>query len=284
MGAADQKLFTDAVAKANSRSLLHNLFVDDTTDWVAALPALNRLAMFDMLPALDAISFLDRNRLVNTEGLKHVIGDAALTRIERARHIVELREIQDDGLPDDQVNDGREFLGCTRLDDKGVQQVIDDALGKARTLVAAGVFSTDSCCGVYAQAWAGRLPGHTDAYDPASLVGQRRAYKNASLNANMAAAAHYMLARYHVCAAKATPRQMNMVVEGYDERKRFAISRGDRDLTTIALTKDNRPFPPDFAIRNWARKGSADGEVDRLRCNSRASTPLLLPDVNGSEL
>jgi hypothetical protein len=284
MGAADQKLFTDAVAKANSRSLAYNLFVDDTTDWVAALQALNRLAMFDMLPALDAISFLDRNRLVNTEGMKHVIGDASLNRIERARHIVELREIQDDGLDNDQVNDGREFLGCTRLDDPGVQKVIDDSLNKARTLVAAGVFSQEACCGVYHQAWAGRLPNHTSEYDPASLVGQRRAYTNASLNANMAAAAHYMLARYHVCAAKATPRQMNIVVEGYDAKKRFAISHGDRDLKTIALTPDNRPFPPDFAIRNWARKGSSDGEVDRLRCNSSASTPLLLPDVNGSEL
>jgi hypothetical protein len=35
MGAADQKLFKDAVAKANSRSLAYNLFVDDTTDWIA---------------------------------------------------------------------------------------------------------------------------------------------------------------------------------------------------------------------------------------------------------
>jgi len=197
---------------------------------------------------------------------------------------VELREIQHDGLPDDQINDGWEFLGCTRLDEQGVQKVIDDTLAKAKTLVAAGLFSRESCCGVYHQAWARRLPNHTDKYDPNSLVGQRRAYTNASLNANMVAAAHYMLARYHVCAAKATPRQMNIVVEGYDAKKRFAIAHGDRDLKTIALTPDNRPFPPDFAIRNWAEKGSSDGEVDRLRCNSSASPPLLLPEVNGSEL
>jgi hypothetical protein len=77
---------------------------------------------------------------------------------------------------------------------------------------------------------------------------------------------------------------MNTVVEGYDEKKRLAIARGDRELKTIALSPDNRPFPPDFDIRSWAQKGSADGDVDRIRCNSDARQPLLIPEVNGSEL
>lgn len=284
MGAADQKQFTDAVAKANSRSLAHDLFVDDTTDWVAALHALNRLAMFDMLPALEAISFWDRNRLESTEQRKHVIGDGALKRIQCARRIVELREIQDDGLPPDQINDGREFLGCTRLDDQGVQRVIDDALSSARIAVAAGAEPQEPCCGIYRHAWAGRLLNNPTAYDPNSLVAQRRAYPNASLNSNLAAAAHYLLARYHVCAAKATQWQMNVVIEGYDAKKRRAIANGDRELKTIALTPNNRPFPPDFAIRNWAKKGSVDGDADRLRCNADAWRPALFPEVNGSEL
>ena len=283
MGAEDQQRFTDAVAKANSRSIAYTLLVDDTTDWVQALYALNRLAMFDMLPALQATNFLDRNRLENTEGIKHVIGEGSLKRIRCARRIVELREIQDDGLPADQINDGREFLGCTRLDNDGVQKVIDEALNKARTAVAGGAEPLEPCCGVYLHAWAGRLANHTD-YDPDCLVAKRRAYTNASLNSNMAAAAHYLLARYHVCSAKATPRQMNLVIEGYDAKKRFAIAHGDPELKTIALTPNNRPYPPDFAIRDWAKKGSADGDVDRLRCNAGASQPVLLPDVNGSEM
>jgi hypothetical protein len=284
VGADDRKRFTDAVAKANSTGVLHTLFVDDTSDWVEALYALNRLAMFDMLPALEAIGFFDRNRLETTEGLKHVIGDGGIKRIQCARHIVELREIQDDGLPPEQINDGREYLGCTRLDDDGVQKIIDEALSKARTAVAAGAEPLEPCCGVYRHAWAGRLPNHATGYDPACLVAKRRAYANASLNSNMAAAAHYLLARYHVCAAKATPSQMNTVIEGYDAQKRQAIAHGDRDLKTIALTPNNRPFPPDFVIRNWAKKGSADGDVDRLQCNASASQPILLPDVNGQEL
>jgi hypothetical protein len=193
-------------------------------------------------------------------------------------------EIQNDSLLDDQVNDGREFLGCTRLDDTGAQKVIDDTLNKARTAVATGAYPIEPCCAVYRQAWAGHRLNHQTGYDPNCLVAQRRAYTNASLNSNLAAAAHYMLARYQVCAGKATPQQMNIVSDGYDEQKRRAIANGARDLKTIALSSGNRPFPPDFSITNWAKKGSSEGEIDRLRCNSSAPTPLLLPDVNGSEL
>jgi hypothetical protein len=112
-------------------------------------------------------------------------------------------------------------------------------------------------------------------------VNQRR-LPGASLIANLAAAAHYMLARYHVCAAKAAAWQMKIVIDGYDAKKRGLIADGDRDLKKIALT-GNRPFPPDFAIRNWANKGADDGEVDRLRCNSKAIRSVF-PDVNGQEL
>jgi hypothetical protein len=92
-----------------------------------------------------------------------------------------------------------------------------------------------------------------------------------------------MLARFHVCAGKATIMQMQTVIDGYDAKKRIAIARGDKELKTMALTKGNRPFPPDFAIRDWAYKGATDGEVDRLRCNSKTSPPIVFPDVNGSE-
>lgn len=255
MCAADQKRFTDAVGKANSRSVAYTLLVDDTTDWVEALYALNRLAMFDMLPALQATSFLDRNRLENTEGIKHVIGEGGLKRIRCARRIVELREIQDDGLPPEQINDGREYLGCTRLDEDGAQKIVDEALNKARTAVAGGAEPLEPCCGVYLHAWAGRLPNHPNEYDPDCLVAKRRAYTNASLNSNMAAAAHYLLARYHVCSAKATPRQMNLVIEGYDAKKRLAIAHGDPELKTIALTPNNRPFPPDFCHQGLGEEG-----------------------------
>jgi hypothetical protein len=146
----------------------------------------------------------------------------------------------------------------------GFSRLINHALNTAGALNSA-----DPCCGAVGAAWS------------PILVNQRR-LPGASLIANLAAAAHYMLARYHVCAAKAAAWQMKIVIDGYDAKKRGLIADGDRDLKKIALT-GNRPFPPDFAIRNWANKGADDGEVDRLRCNSKAIRSVF-PDVNGQEL
>jgi hypothetical protein len=279
MGLIDQKQFTDAVARARAGG--HINFVGDpysvSDAWVAALRACNRLAMFDMLPAIKAISPLGRDDLEFVTAVDaNLIG---AERIKFACTVVRSREIEDRGLPADQVNDGREFLGCTRLDDPGVRNTIDVALNNARLAVGSGA----SCCAVNLQAWAGRIRGNPHQYDAASLVGQRRAFPGASMKSNLAAAAHYMLARYHVCAAKAAQWQMNTVIEGYDLQKRNKIASGDRDLSSMALTPGNPPFPPDFAITNWAKKGSVDGEADRLRCNSSASLPVIIPDVNNKE-
>jgi hypothetical protein len=110
----------------------------------------------------------------------------------------------------------------------------------------------------------------------------RRQAPGGSLISNLAAAAHYMLSRYHVCSAKATAWQMKVVVEGYDEKKRAAVARGDVNLRSMALTA-NRPFPPDFAVRGWSYKGAEDGERDRVRCNAGRPQPLIAPTVNQSE-
>ena len=236
--------------------------------------------MFDMLPALDAITSDDRRflltdtprnpraplppRIVPSDDRMNVLGKGAFARVTFAISVIEYREIEDLGIPDDQVNDGREFLGCTRLDDAGVWTAINDALAKAKVLSPGG-----SCCGAIAKAW---VP---------VLVEQRRVH-GASLIANLAAAAHYMLSRYHVCDAKARCGQMKTVIDGYDANKRVHIATGDRDLKGVALT-GNRPFPPDFAIRNWAYKGADDGEADRMRCNKDEIRPIF-PNVNGQEL
>jgi hypothetical protein len=90
-----------------------------------------------------------------------------------------------------------------------------------------------------------------------------------------------MLARYHSSAAKAWPHHLRVIIDDYDEKKRMLIAKGDQEMRGIALT-GNRPFPPDFAIREWAYKGVDDGERDRARCNSKAiRSPF--PDVNGQE-
>lgn len=262
MGIADQKQFTDAVA-GRGRGLLRE-------DWVPAVHALNRLAMFDMLPALAAISQLERDAV--ERHAQRVVGLGAAKRIMFANIVVRMREIPDwsGSVPEDQINDARAFLGCTAMDNAGVQRFIDDALAKARAAVPTlPNFASETCCGVFKYAWL------------KVLVPQRQA-PGGSLISNLAAAAHYMLCRYHVCAAKATVRQMKMVVDGYDAKKRAAIARGDVNLRTMALTT-NRPFPPDFAVKKWSYNGAEDGERDRLRCNANESLPWIMPTVNQSE-
>lgn len=279
MSVADQKQFTDAVAHAKAGFWGGSMRMM-TDDWKAALHACSRLAMPDMLQALGAIASEDRRflltdaprnpraviptHIVPSDDRMKILGPGAFARVLFATDVIEYGEIEDHGLPEDQVNDGRVFLGCTRMDEAGVREAINDALGRARATSTGG-----SCCEAIAKAW---MP---------ILVNQRRV-PGGSLIANIAAAAHYMLSRYHVCVAKASQWQMKTVIDGYDANKRFHIATGDRDLKGVALT-GNRPFPPDFGIRNWAYRGADEGEVDRLRCNSKASTPLL-PDVNGQEL
>jgi hypothetical protein len=248
-----------------------------TDDWKAALHECSRLAMFDMLPALKFLNSEERRFLltdaprnprspltspiVPDDDRRKVLGNAAFERIVFAVFVVDHREIEDRGLPLDQANDGREFLGCTRLDDDGVRQLIQSSLAQG-ALTAAG-----QCCKAVELAWS------------PILVAQRQV-PGKSLIANLAAAAHYMLSRYHVCAALATQRQMKIVIEGYDAKKRIDIGSGNLNLEGAGVTA-NRPFPPDFAIRDWAYKGADDGEVDRLRCNSKARQPLIFSNVGG---
>ena len=261
MSVMDQWQFLDAVHRASSK------FLPEVEDWAPAIHALNRLAMFDMLPALNATTPLERWML--TQHATQFIGPVAAHRITWALKVIVGREIED-GLPTDQTNDGREYLGCTRLVDTGVKQIISNSLAQATVAVRGNpAYSSQPCCGEFAYAWV-------------KVLVARRRVPGGSLISNLAAAAHYMLARYHVCSAKATVGQMKFVVEAYDAKKRLAIALGDPDLKSIALT-GNRPFPPDFAIRAWADRGAGDGEKDRLRCNASQPPPIIAPTINQSE-
>ncbi|MDB4980163.1 MAG: hypothetical protein JWM82_915 [Myxococcales bacterium] len=262
MGISEQRQFTAAVAARNTGLL--------TEDWKPAIYKLNGLAMFDMLPALATISPQLRKDVERVAPA--LVGMNATKRMMFANIVVGMREVADWSLsvPLDQINDGRAYLGCSRLNDIGVQQIISASLSKARAAVPNHpTYAKDPCAGVYQYAWL------------KVLVPQRQA-PGGSLIANVAAAAHYMLSRYHVCAAKATIGQMKIVVDGYEMKKRAAISHGDPNLRSMAITA-NRPFPPDYAIRKWAYKGAADGDLDRRRCNPTKSLPLVAPQINQSE-
>jgi len=275
MAEIDRKQFRDTVAEVKKAW--------GVEDWAPVMAPLFRLAMFDMVPVLNELSFFDRSKLISAANLLQTqgrLGDASWRRLQFAIKVIEDREIADFGLDDYQVNDGREFLGCTRVSDDDVQAEINNALSEARAPIRAGRRGTEyatlgldenKCCGEFRAAW---VP---------ILVGKRRAVRGASLISSLAAAAHYMLARFHVCAAKASKWQMNQVIDMYDNKKRNAIAHGDKNLSSMAITPGNPPFPPDFVIRKWAYKGSDDGDLDRLRCNANASLPVVIPEVDGSD-
>lgn len=267
MSKADQDMFLNAM-EARKKDLWGS--------WNESLGAFNRLAMFDMLPALAALSTLDRNLL--HDQIEKDFSGASLKRARFAMRVVDRRDIPNFDIPEEQVNDGREYLGCTRLTDNGVQERINTSLDSARQMIREGSNSVAQqhywadgkyqCCTIYKVAWL------------KVLVPLRQKSGN-SLISDLAAAAHYMLCRYHVCMAMCRKGQMEEIIDSYDSKKEFYITLGNKDATWSALT-GNRPFPVDFGIRRWAYQGAADGEQDRRKCNSHTSLPII-PEVNGSE-
>jgi hypothetical protein len=276
MSATDIQQFIDAVAKANAAGLpapdpasgwREQMGLPSTPNpsWREAVDALSRLAMFDMLPALASVTLNDRGN-VQAQASQQLVPDA-FDRICFARFVVEQREISDFGIPAEQVNDGRQYLGCTRMDDSDVQAEITAALSLARTQLQTipilRKYDDDEVpqCRILRKAWG-------------LLAAKRKEGTGASLISDVAAAAHYMLARYHVGSAKASWNNMKLAIEGYDVKKRQKIAQGDPDLQSMAITTGNRPFPPDFALRAWASTGADDGFKDWCRYNKKVSPPL----------
>jgi hypothetical protein len=243
-------------------------------DFTLAVRALSGMAMSDMLTALSsagaanpqALSFGYLDKFA-TEAAK--LGPEAGNRIRFAVGVVQDGEIMDFGLPLDEVNKGRKELGCTPLDDAVVQAEINLArnIGIREAPLDRRYKPEGTCCGPVAYAWL-------------EVLVKQRQMPGGSLITNKAAAAHYMLARYHVCAARARVWQMKTIINGYDARKRMVIKGGDRQMKALAIVPGNPPFPPDFAIAKWAYKGAEDGEQDRIKCNSKARQPIVAPIVD----
>ena len=103
MGAQDQQLFIDAVARARAGG--HVNFIGDpyssSESWVSALFACNRMAMFDILPALKAINPEGKDDiefLTVVEDNRKTLGGGT-DRIKFAYAVVTRREIEDRGQP-----------------------------------------------------------------------------------------------------------------------------------------------------------------------------------------
>ena len=105
------------------------------------------------------------------------------------------------------------------------------------------------------------------------LQAERRV-PGASLDMDLAAAEHYMFARYMVCAGVVGPTQMRALVIGYDLKKWIDRAAGDPNATA---TTANPVSPPDMGVVQWGFKGVSDGSSDHGRCNAAANPPLWRP-------
>src|ERR1700723_191192 len=115
MSGADQKQFTDAMAKAKADQVFLVAPTMKIGPWHFKLVTGWRCST---CCPLSSRWIARRDSVANRhEAQKNVIGERGAKRIWFARSVVWGREIEDQGLPDDEVNDGREFLGWTQSRD-----------------------------------------------------------------------------------------------------------------------------------------------------------------------
>jgi hypothetical protein len=302
MGAADIKKFADALASPGSSWGL--------PDYSAAIDILNGLSMTDIMIAmrdsdLQAIDRLMGQAFSRAQSLGQALGaaiddtpvyeqeimmDEWYRRMAFAYTVVRKKEIENYGVREDQANEGRVFLGCTPMTDAGVQHEIAAAIQRAeealRTNASLSLFrdpktgnyatsdardwntndeirmkvapvGADPCCGAIRLAWL--------------FLTDARQRPGASLNSNLAAAQHAVRARRHICTAELSVTQMNILTDEYDNQKRRDIASGKPNRMQGT---SNPVFPPDFKMREWARRGANEGEADRKRCNADKSPPV----------
>lgn len=117
--------------------------------------------------------------------------------------------------------------------------------------------------------------GCCDAHEIAFRYLQKhRQEPGRSLDLELAAAEHYMFARWMVCAGHVSPTQMRVLVIGYDLKKLLDSAIGDPDREAVT---DNPVSPPDIGVVMWGLKGVSHGSEDHDRCNRAVTPPFWKP-------
>jgi len=135
--------------------------------------------------------------------------------------------------------------------DTEARKMIDDAI---RSTVVDG---SDPCCGRLGKAF--------------RMLQAQRQVPGQSLNMPLAAAEHYMFARFMVCAGAVSPTQMRALVVGYDLKKALDKARGNPDKEQVTA---NPVSPPSLDVVKWGLKGVSEGSADHDRCNAKLKPPL----------
>jgi hypothetical protein len=134
--------------------------------------------------------------------------------------------------------------------DANVQRIITDAIGTASD-------DGDPCCGRLGNAFRAlqaqrQQPGH-------------------SLDLDLAAAEHYMFARWMVCTGFVSPTQMRVLTSGYDLKKRLDRLLGSPNREQVT---SNPVSPPDRDVVRWGHLGVDAEAVDHDVCNAGTKPPL----------
>lgn len=120
------------------------------------------------------------------------------------------------------------------------------------------------CCGTVEQAFR-------------DLQAQRRV-PGASLDEDLAAAEHYMYARFTVCTGGISKIQMDAMVVGYETVKGILQAVG---LDSLMQTTANPTAPASQDSVIWGLAGSLAGKQDHDRCNSGVEAPVYNREAYG---
>ena len=138
------------------------------------------------------------------------------------------------------------------VDDATVQQLI------AQALAAAG--PATECCDQTERAFRD--------------LQKRRQRPGNSLDLNLAAAEHYLFARWMVCSGAVSAMQMRAIVVGYDLKKALDRLRGKANAEQVTANPVSRP---DAGVVRWGLAGVGAGGADHDRCNKTVSPPIWRP-------
>ena len=131
-----------------------------------------------------------------------------------------------------------------------VQRIINDELARYG--------SEPGCCGAVNRAF--------------RELQRRRRLPGGSVDENLAAAEHYMFARWMVCEGTVSVTQMRAMVVGYDTLKILGFGR-------LMQTTSNPTAPGSTAAMQWGLNGVNDGDAQHTRCNSSVVPPTFNSDA-----
>ncbi len=136
---------------------------------------------------------------------------------------------------------------------------VNDALVRAIISTELSRFASEpGCCGAVHRAF--------------RELQRRRRLPGGSLDENLAAAEHYMFARWSVCEGSVSATQMRAMVLGYDSLKMFGLG-------PLMQTTSNPTAPASVASLRWGMTGVNDGDAQHSRCNSAVVPPLFNTDA-----